>query len=226
MSVIAQLFPQQMPQLIMFDLDGTLVDSVPDLATAIDLMLCDLKRPAAGIGKVRHWVGNGATALVQRALNGTMMTEETVDPALLNDAQALFFKHYEQENGQHSRLYDGVSETLTALRRLQIPMAVITNKPVCFTLPLLERLGLTFDQILGGDSLAQKKPHPAPLLACMENFGVSASQSMMIGDSINDIQAAVAADVKIACVSYGYNHGQDIRTCGAHAVIDSLSELL
>ncbi len=228
MGWIDKLLPPGASRLIMFDLDGTLVNSVPDLAAAIDLMLQDLGFAAAGEARVRHWVGQGATLLVRQALAHALNHN---DPKKLEEdqtqtAQARFFLHYEQHNGRHARLYPDVASTLARLRQAGHPLALITNKPLQFTTVLLRHLALEFDLVLGGDSLAQRKPHPAPLQHCLRHFGHSARHALMVGDSIHDIQAARAAGVPVACVSYGYNHGQDIREGGADAVIDSLSELL
>lgn len=231
-GVVQQWFGNQPPKLIMFDLDGTLVDSVPDLAAAVDDMLTALQRPVAGIANVSHWIGNGATRLVQRALtNGDETAISALSEALLRDALALFHQHYARHNGQHTQLYPGVQSTLSALQAQQIPMAIVTNKPEHHTRALLdllhERDGLIrFNWIIGGDTLPEQKPHPAPLLDCLKHAGCRADEAMMVGDSINDVRAAQQAGVRVAAVRYGYNHGIPVEETGADAVIDSMQNLL
>jgi len=224
------LFHGHLPNLIGFDLDGTLVDSVPDLAAATDRMLLELGRPAAGEDKVRHWVGNGAALLVKRAL------ADSHDPAVvaaISDAEfepasARFRAIYAEENGRQTRLYAGVREVLQALHSLGIPLAVITNKPKLFADPLLECMGITtyFDLVLGGECLAEKKPHPLPLQAAERHFGVAGSGCLMVGDSRNDVEAARAAGWVSAALTYGYNHGEPVASSNPDWVLDDFRELL
>lgn len=220
----------QLPKAILFDLDGTLVDSVPDLTTAVDAMLTDLELPVAGEAKVRQWVGNGATQLVRHALADSMEHQAcaAIDPAHLSHALERFRHHYRRCNGELSQVYPGVSEALEALHNHGCKLGVVTNKPVEFTAPLLELLGLSrwFGVQVGGDSLPQKKPDAAPLLHALACLQTHISQALMIGDSRNDILAARAAGMPVIVLSYGYNHGADIRLEGADFVVDSLAELL
>jgi len=218
------------PALAMFDLDGTLVDSVPDLAAAVDWMLRQLGREAAGEVRVRHWVGNGAAMLVRRALAGCF-DGDTV--AALTDADiaeplALFLAAYGDHSLQRSCLYPGVNSCLQGLQRRGVKMAVVTNKPEQFVAPILQSLGIAdyFELILGGDSLPQKKPHPLPLWHCLEHFGVEAERALMVGDSSNDILAAQAARVAVAAVTYGYNQGKSVTDYSPDWVVDSLEELV
>jgi phosphoglycolate phosphatase len=214
------------PKLILFDLDGTLVDSVPDLATAIDAMMEALGLPARGEAQVREWVGNGMERLVRRALVGQLQGEP--DEALLQQGFPVFRDAYHRYNGENSRLYPGVRETLDYLHSDGFPLGCITNKAHEFTLPALQLLDLEryFKIILSGDSLPEKKPHPLPLLHAAEQLGTIPEKSLMVGDSINDVKAARAAGFSIICVSYGYNHGQDIREAQPDAVIDRFDDLL
>ncbi|RFA31227.1 phosphoglycolate phosphatase [Alkalilimnicola ehrlichii] len=209
----------------LFDLDGTLVDSVPDLAVAIDRMLADFRRAPAGEEKVRTWVGNGSKNLVKRALSGALDGEVPTD--LLEDALARFFVHYEATLCIHSRLYEGVAEGVAQLQADGYAMAVVTNKPARFAKPLLEALGIDgcFSAIIGGECLPQKKPHPAPLLHTAELIGCVPAETLMVGDSVNDIEAARRANMPVVCVPYGYNHGKDIRDFKPDVVINGVHEL-
>ncbi|MBR9885373.1 MAG: phosphoglycolate phosphatase [Oceanospirillales bacterium] len=213
----------------MFDLDGTLVDSVPDLARAVDLMLEGIGRAPAGEDKVRRWVGNGADILVRRALAGGFEVEsDSVGEELFPIARELFLAAYAQANGRNSHIYPGVEALLEHYQAQGVPMAVVTNKPGSFTTELLDQLQLAryFPVVVAGDSLDQRKPHPAPLLHACSALGVEPDRALMIGDSKVDVEAARAAGCPVVCVSYGYNHGEAIQDAGADRVVDSLRELL
>lgn len=224
--MIHELFDGRLPRLVMFDLDGTLVDSVPDLAAAIDRMLLQLGRPAAGVEQVRDWVGNGARVLVRRALAGGI-EHAAVGDAETEQALELFSEAYA---GSHhlSRVYPGVTATLKWLKKQGVELALITNKPERFVAPLLDemKLGRYFRWIIGGDTLPQQKPDPAALLYVMRLAGVEAQQALFVGDSRNDVLAARAASVPCVALSYGYNHGRPIAEEGPLAVLDDLRQLL
>ncbi|MBV0933050.1 phosphoglycolate phosphatase [Marinobacterium weihaiense] len=223
------LFNGELPACVMFDLDGTLVDSALDLTAAVDNMLQALGREPAGEAKVRQWVGNGAQVLVQRALSGDMHpADSAVEPELFQVAFEVFLAAYTQSNGRYSRLYPGVNELLIHLQQAGVPMAVITNKPTAFTMPLLKALKIDhyFGQVLGGDSLPVKKPDPLPLLTVLETNSCPPEQALMLGDSRNDVAAARAAGVPVVCVSYGYNHGEPVASCSPDRVVDSLASLM
>jgi phosphoglycolate phosphatase len=192
------------PQAVFFDLDGTLVDSAPDLTTAVNRSLADLGRPPITEAQARAWIGNGARRLVARALAG--QREIDAEPAQTEAAMAAFFHHYQDTLVQASRVYDGVVEGLTQLAALARPMGVVTNKPGAFTAPLLEALGLEgfFAVQVSGDTLAVKKPDPAPLLHAAAQLGVAAGQSLYVGDSAADRDAARAAGMPMVRVPYGY----------------------
>lgn len=214
------------PKMILFDLDGTLVDSVPDLAAAIDGMMRHLGLPERGETAVRHWVGNGVQNLVGRALTNSMTANP--DPELFAQALPIFMRLYGENTSGNSRLYAGVTETLAFLHSsTDIQLGCVTNKAEQFTLPLLQQLGIRdyFQLVISGDSLPEKKPHPLPLLYAAEHLGVTPIESLMVGDSKSDVQAARAAGFPIICTSYGYNHGEDIRAYQPDAVVDSLLEL-
>lgn len=213
------------PRLLLIDLDGTLVDSVPDLAAAVNRMLDDLGRPPAAQDDVRNWVGNGAVRLVKRALVNALDGEP--EPAEFERAMPLFLAYYAEENCRHSLPYPTVRATLERLAATGMHLACVTNKPGDFTLPMLEQLDLArfFALVVAGDTAPAVKPDPAPLLHAMDFFKVPPAEALMVGDSVNDIQAARAAGIPVICVSYGYNHGRDIRGAAPDAVIDSLAEL-
>ena len=224
MSALVRLGGGHPPALVMFDLDGTLLDSAPDLAAAVDAMLERLGRAPAGLDKVRLWIGNGARVLVRRALADDM-EHDAVDDAAADSALALFMALY---GGSHAltRVYPGVLDSLALLRTLGVRLAVITNKPERFVAPLLADMGLgDFDWIVGGDTLPQQKPDPAGLLWVMRQAGVVAGQALFIGDSRNDIRAARAAGVRCVALSYGYNHGEPIASEQPDLVVDDLREL-
>ncbi|RSC27878.1 phosphoglycolate phosphatase [Pseudomonas putida] len=226
MSGFEQLFPGTLPRLVMFDLDGTLIDSVPDLAAAVDRMLLELGRPAAGLDAVRQWVGNGAEVLVRRALAGGI-EHDAVDAQLAERALALFMKAY-GESHELTVVYPGVRDTLRWLRKQGVEMALITNKPERFVGPLLDqmKIGRYFRWIIGGDTLPQKKPDPAALLFVMKMAGIAPEQSLFVGDSRSDVQAARAAGVKSVGLTYGYNHGRPIDEESPSLVLDDLRLLL
>ncbi|GAB4346268.1 MAG: phosphoglycolate phosphatase [Gammaproteobacteria bacterium] len=213
------------PQAILFDLDGTLVDSVPDLTFSVNAMLRQLDRAPVEETTVRRWVGNGAERLVKRALTGEMEAEP--DTALYERAYPLFLEAYADHVMVDSRLFPGVEAGLQALQQAGFAMGCITNKPERFTTPLLTGLGIDhyFAIQVSGDTLPVKKPDPRPLRYAAEFFKVPPERMLMVGDSRNDVQAARAAGSQIVCVPYGYNHGEDIRTANPDAVIDDLTQL-
>ena len=225
MTALHRLFAGRLPRLAMFDLDGTLVDSVPDLAAAVDRTLAALGREPVGRERVRLWVGNGARVLVRRALAGGL-EHDGVDEALAAEALALFLDAYEG-NHELTRVYPGVVETLEHLRAEGVALALITNKPARFLPELLADKGLDgyFHWLIGGDTLPQQKPDPAALLWVMEQAGVPATEALFVGDSRNDVRAAHAAGVTCVALSYGYNHGEPISRENPARVIDDLREL-
>ena len=202
-----------LPALVMFDLDGTLVDSVPDLAAAVDAMLQEQHCQPAGEEKVRLWVGNGAAVLVRRALaDADGLDESQVSDSLHQASLQRFLHHYRRASGHYSKLYPGVKEGLQQLRSAGVTLALVTNKPAEFVPHLLADLGIDdhFAAWLGGDSLPEKKPHPAPLQSLLEQFQVAVDDALMVGDSRSDMEAGRAAGVRTLAVTYGYNHGRPI----------------
>lgn len=213
------------PGMVLIDLDGTLVDSVPDLTFCVDEMMARLGRPPRGEPAVRQWVGNGVERLVVRALTGQLDGEP--DAADFERALPIFLDLYAENTAARSVLYPGVREGLDLLRTRGYRLGCVTNKAGRFTEPLLQAVGIrdAFELVVSGDALPEKKPSPLPLLHAAEHFGVEPTAALMLGDSVSDVRAARAAEFGIICVSYGYNHGDDIRTAEPDAVIDSLTEL-
>ncbi|VAW89823.1 Phosphoglycolate phosphatase [hydrothermal vent metagenome] len=212
------------PEMVLIDVDGTLVDSVPDLAYCVDEMMKRLEMPVRGETAVRNWVGNGVERLVRRALINQLDGEP--DDAVFEKAYPLFLGLYAENTCKRSGLYDGVREGLDWLKVHNIRLGCVTNKASQFTLPILKELGIydEFETIVCGDSLPEKKPHPLPLLHSAEVMGVKPESSLMIGDSMSDVKAARVAGFGIICMSYGYNHGVDIRDSKPDAVIDSMAQ--
>ncbi len=212
-------------KMAMIDLDGTLIDTVPDLAAAANRMLADLGRPAWDEAYYRKWIGNGVPRFVKRALTGEMQAEP--DAAVFEQALAIFRKHYGAAVADLSRSYAGVVEALERLTAMGFSLACITNKAEAFTVPLLKQLDLYkyFKLVLSGDTLPKQKPDPLPLLHACQHFGITPDHGVLVGDSSNDVQAARAAGMPVICVTYGYNHGHDIRDSHPDAVVDSLADV-
>jgi phosphoglycolate phosphatase len=213
------------PTMILIDVDGTLVDSVPDLAWCVDAMMTGLGRASHGEMLVREWVGNGVERLVRRALIGQLNGEP--EDADFERAYPLFLELYAENTSKRSSLYPGVREGLDQLKSDNYRLGCVTNKAAQFTEPLLKDLGVydDFSIVISGDTLSKKKPDPAPLLHAAEFFGCDPANALMIGDSVSDVAAARAAGFQIVCMSYGYNHGVDIREAAPDAVVDSFVEV-
>lgn len=214
------------PGMILIDVDGTLVDSVPDLAYCVDEMMAMLGREPCGETRVRDWVGNGVERLVRRALTGTL--DDEPDEADFERAYPVFLELYAANTSIRSCLYPGVREGVDMLKAANYRLGCVTNKAARFTEPLLKDLGVydDFSIIISGDTLTKKKPDPAPLLHAAKYFGCEPANAMMVGDSVSDVAAARAAGFQIVCMSYGYNHGVDIREAAPDAVIDTLTEII
>jgi phosphoglycolate phosphatase len=226
MSLLHTLYAGRIPTLVIFDLDGTLLDSVPDLAAAVDAMLVRRGSAAAGVERVKVWVGNGSQVLVRRALAGCL-DHSGVDNAEADEAHRYFLQAYAGEH-RLTRVYPGVKPLLDWLQQQGVLMAVATNKPERFVAPLLDEKGLDgyFRWLVGGDTLPAQKPNPLALYWIMQRAGVTAQDTLFVGDSHNDVLAARAAGVKVVAVSYGYNHGEPIAAQNPDLLVDSLDALI
>lgn len=209
---------------VLFDLDGTLLHTVPDLAAAVNAMLVDLGKPTLPEDTVAVYVGKGAENLVNRSLTGSMT--EKADPALYQQAMDNWQNHYTTINGRHSEFYPGVKEGLDLMKQAGLKLAVVTNKPERFTHPLLERAGLAgyFEVVVGGDTCPVKKPDPMPVQHACKLLGVEPSQALMIGDSVNDALSAHAAGVECWLLPYGYNEGHSVFETRCDGVINTIEE--
>ena len=212
-------------RLIAFDLDGTLVDSAPDILPALNQMLAKLGKEQVSLTQVQHWLGNGMAMLIKRALTGLLQPVQW-EQAQFEQAQQLFIGFYQQSNGSATRLFDQVPEVLAQLSQLY-PLALVTNKPRQFTEPLVQQLGIghLFKAIWCADDVAKAKPEPDMLLSLAKQQQLFAADILLVGDSENDIFAARAAGMPVIALSYGYNHGQSIAHNKPDLVLECFSLL-
>lgn len=212
-------------QAIAFDLDGTLVDSVPGLALALQLMLADLKLPTVTNEQVKNWVGNGLDVMLERVFASIKVE---LSQQLFTDAKNLFNKHYDKVIDAETKLFPHVKETLDTLYKNHYPLALVTNKPAQFLPALLTSLGIKdyFALVLGGGDVIKLKPHPAPLYQVMATFGLFNDQLLFVGDSKNDISAAKNANCPTVALSYGYNYGISIATSQPDFLFDEFKDIL
>ncbi len=219
---VKAIFPLSYPYpLVIFDLDGTLVDSAADIAEALNRTLEDWQLPRVLEATVLTWIGDGVRRLVEQAFTAA---RSDID---LDRVMPGFMRHYEACLLRSPRLYDGVVPALEALRARNVTLAICTNKPSAMVAPLLAHLGVQefFARVLGGDSLPERKPSGVPLRHIAAAFGVAPTAALMVGDSITDYRAAVDAGMPVALVRYGYPRGLDLATVDAVAVVDDLRAL-
>lgn len=211
---------------VLFDLDGTLLNTIPDLTDGVNGMRMALGLPPLRQDIVSTYVGKGSEVLVRRALQDNLRPEESIEPELLAQGMDLFYQYYHTVNGDKTVIYEGVLEGLRAFREQGVKMAVVTNKPEEFTEPLLVNTGLAafFDHAVSGDTCERKKPDPMPLQHACQLLNSRPQDTLMIGDSLNDVQAARAADIAVVAVPYGYNEGQGVQNLGADAIVSSIDE--
>ncbi|TEA77808.1 phosphoglycolate phosphatase [Allopusillimonas ginsengisoli] len=210
---------------VLLDLDGTLIDTIPDLADAANAMRADLGLPALPQDVIATYVGKGTSVLVERALANNV-EGSTPGAQEIEQGLALFHRHYHHFNGRRAALYPGVLEGLQAFRSAGMKLSIVTNKPTAFTPPLLAQCGLSsfFDAIVCGDTCVRKKPDPMPLLHACSLLGVAPGTALAVGDSINDAQAARAAGITVLAVPYGYNEGMDVRNLDVDDIVASIAE--
>ncbi|MCO5737526.1 MULTISPECIES: phosphoglycolate phosphatase [Stenotrophomonas maltophilia group] len=207
--------------LVVFDLDGTLVDSASDIAEALNRTLEAIGMARVPEATVLGWIGDGVRRLVEQAVHAAGLEVD------LAEVMPVFMVHYRECLLRSPRLFDGVAEALAQLRARDVPLAICTNKPEALVPPLLQHLGIgdAFALVLGGDSLPQRKPSGEPLRHIATHFGLPVQACLMVGDSLTDYRAAEDAGMPIALVRYGYPRGLDLASAHAVAVIDDLREL-
>jgi phosphoglycolate phosphatase len=212
---------------VMIDLDGTLLDTIPDLAAAANATLTEIGRPNLDVETIKSYVGKGIPNLVKRCLTGSL--DGTTEPSAeeLDRVLPIFKRHYAAVNGRGTTIYPGVMEGLAAFRAQGLKLACVTNKAASFTEPLLETVGLRhwFAVVVSGDTLPEKKPHPAPLLHICKELGVEPAHALLVGDSGNDVEAARRAGCPVYCVDYGYNEGADVHDLDCDAIVSRLDDV-
>ncbi|MFC3460874.1 phosphoglycolate phosphatase [Massilia haematophila] len=204
------------------DLDGTMLDTVPDFELALNAMRAEFRLAPITQDVIKPMVGKGSEKLIRDVLSLDFDPDRV--ESVYDEAMAAYQRHYLAINGERSRLFDGVIEGLTALREQGLRLACVTNKPISFTTPLLAQKGLApfFELVYGGDSLPKKKPDPLPLLQVCSDFDLPPQQVVAIGDSSNDAEAARAARCYVLTVPYGYNHGRPVQEIDSDGIVNSL----
>ena len=209
---------------VIIDLDGTMLDTVPDFHVAINRMRAELGLDPVSADSIAQLVGKGSENLIRGVL-AFDFDSAGVDQHI-DEAMAAYQRHYLAINGEHATLYDGVIEGLAAMQAMDLRIACVTNKPIAFARPLLEKKGLApyFEIVYGGECLPRKKPDPMPMLQVCADFDMAPSDVVAIGDSSNDAEAARAAGCWVLAVPYGYNHGRSIHEADSDGIVESLLE--
>lgn len=224
---------------VLFDLDGTLVDTLDDFVLALQAMLDALGQHWTSHrlqrSEVELLVGKGSENLVHQVLSLVLSAQDATkigatdaaNAVPLQQALALYLRHYRDINGRLARVYAGAREALQSVQTSGLPMACVTNKPTLYAQELLQCMGLSgyFLEVIGGDAVPRKKPDPMPLLEACRRLGVVPQRTLMVGDSSNDAQAARAAGCSVLLVRYGYNHGECIDRVDADGFCDSLADV-
>ncbi len=216
--------------LVMFDLDGTLIETAPEIADATNDTLAQFGLPLVTQQQVNDWIGHGTQTLLVQALAASRQTTEPAVRAAADfaDISAAFVRHYGQRCGTRSHLYPHVREVLAVLKGQGVKLAVVTNKEARYTQVVLDAhaLGPVFDRVISGDTLATKKPTPVGIEACLAQFGVARERALFVGDSSIDAATARNAGVAVWLLPYGYNMGQPIAACAPDRVVTDFLALL
>ncbi|NCF44743.1 MAG: HAD-IA family hydrolase [Proteobacteria bacterium] len=217
--------PTRLYAAYLFDLDGTLVDTAPDLGGALDASLRAARLPGVSTEQARNWIGLGARFSLTQALQHY---DIELDDSAVDQLLQAFLDQYEAHIADTSAPYAGVIDTLDQLTDAGIPLAVVTNKPARFTLPLLSALSLDgyFATVISGDTAPRPKPAADPILLCLSELGICTDAALMVGDAVTDVNAAKAAKVDVACFADGYNQGQDVYDLQPTWVFERMDELL
>ena len=207
---------------VLLDLDGTLLDTAPEIAAAACAMLAELGLKPVEDSEVRTFIGKGIPHLVRRTLEASL--GRASDERRIGSGIESFFFNYEKHNGRTARPYSGVIEALESLRGANVPLACVTNKAAQFTVPLLEATGLAryFSAVICGDSVARKKPAPDPIHAACTRLALTPAEALMVGDSSNDALAARAAGCPVLLVPYGYSEGVDVQSLDSDGIVPTL----
>ncbi|WP_407333329.1 HAD hydrolase-like protein [Enterovibrio sp. 27052020O] len=210
---------------VVFELDGTLVDTAADICHAAEEMLSDLRLPSLKPEHVRDWIGDGSDKLIHRILSRKI--DGIVPDPVFRIGSALFMKAYQRRHHSSAALFDGVETCLRQLSRRKIPMAVVTNQATAQANEILTVLGIRshFSLVLGRDALQEPKPSADGLLEAALLLHLKPEQLLLVGGSVNDVNASRAAQCPVVCVSHGYNYGIDIRKSAPDVVVDSLAEI-
>ncbi len=208
---------------VLLDLDGTLLDTIPDLAHAANAMRADLDLAPLPEALIATYVGRGVDNLIRRTLTERLDGEGLTDEQFAR-GRASFFPRYHAVNGQHAVMFDGVLPGLQRMQQMGLKLAVVTNKSTEFTLPLLERTGLAgfMQAVVCGDTLSERKPHPAPMLHACALLGSLPARSVAVGDSVHDAHSARAAGCSVLAVPYGYNEGNSVHTLDVDAIVETI----
>lgn len=215
--------------LVLFDLDGTLIDTAPEIADAVNALLAGERLPRVDEALVRDWIGHGTRELLRAALAESLRAA-SIAPERAPALEALlpaFGRHYLAHCGRRSRVFADVEPTLDALRHAGVRTAVVTNKEERYAYAVLDahRLRDYLDLVICGDTLAAKKPDPLPAAHCMQRFRAAAERTLLVGDSEIDVATARAAGIRVWVVPYGYNRGRPVAAAGADRIIDSIAEV-
>lgn len=209
---------------VLFDLDGTLLHTAPELAHAANRMLAELGRAPVSEALIASFIGGGIRRTVRSAIAGVM--NGAVDAAVLEQGLAIFERVYAEQPGQRTQAYPGVVEGLERFAAARMPMGVVTNKAGRFTVDLLERMCMAryFGAVVSGDTLAVQKPAPEPLWHACAQLKAAPAKTLFIGDSRHDVKAARNAGCRVWCVPYGYNEGEPATALACDRLVDTLEQ--